>query len=141
MRVRTEAGGAVLEEGAPEGAEPVSAVLDEASRTLYLLPAAQSYTPPVSGTPGERTLLNFLKTAMTPVGTTLYVYGGGWNWQDTAADHAASAIGVFTNSLGVFYTPIARELGVGRGAIALHATLSARGEDPEGFVVRRIRRK
>ena len=38
---------------------------------------------------------------------------------------AASAIGVFTNSLGVFYTPIAGELGVGRGAIALHATLSA----------------
>ena len=94
VRVRTEAGGAVLEEGAPEAAEPVSAVLDEASRTLYLLPAAQSYTPPVSGTPGERTLLNFLKTAMTPVGTTLYVYGGGWNWQDDAAARQAASIGL-----------------------------------------------
>ena len=41
-----------------------------------------SYTPPVSGTPGVLTVRNFLATAMEPVGTTLYMFGGGWNWQD-----------------------------------------------------------
>ena len=40
------------------------------------------YDPKVDGTPGERTLKNFLMTALEPVGTTLYIYGGGWDWQD-----------------------------------------------------------
>ena len=38
---------------------------------------------------------------------------------------AASSVGVFTNSVGVFYTPVSEALGVGRGAFALHATLCA----------------
>lgn len=37
---------------------------------------------------------------------------------------AASAIGICLNAAGVFYSPVAQELGVGRGAVALHATLS-----------------
>lgn len=41
--------------------------------------------------PGRRTVLNLLRTAMQPMGTTLYVYGGGWNEQDTGADEAARA--------------------------------------------------
>ena len=52
------------------------------------------FVPVVSGTPGERTLENFLKTAMMPVGTTLYIYGGGWNWQDTEAAIQARTLGV-----------------------------------------------
>lgn len=39
--------------------------------------------------PGRRTVLNLLRTAMQPMGTTLYIYGGGWNEQDTGADVAA----------------------------------------------------
>lgn len=35
-----------------------------------------------------------------------------------------SSIGVLTNSIGVFYAPVAESLGVGRGAIAMHATLA-----------------
>lgn len=35
-----------------------------------------------------------------------------------------SSIGILTNSMGVFYSPISAGLGVGRGAIAMHATLS-----------------
>ncbi|MBQ7678168.1 MAG: hypothetical protein IJT32_08035 [Lachnospiraceae bacterium] len=46
------------------------------------------------GTPGMRTLKNFLSTALMPVGGTLYVYGGGWNWQDTGAGLSARTIGV-----------------------------------------------
>ena len=39
----------------------------------------------VSGQPGDKTLKNFLQTALMPVGTTLYIYGGGWDWQDVGS--------------------------------------------------------
>ena len=55
---------------------------------------SSSYTPAVSGTPGEMTLENFLRTAMMPVGTTLYIYGGGWNWQDDGSAVQTRTIGV-----------------------------------------------
>ena len=53
-----------------------------------------SYTPPVSGQPGVRTLRNLLTTAMEPVGTTLYMFGGGWNWQDNGSGWQTRSIGV-----------------------------------------------
>ena len=53
-----------------------------------------TYTPPISGTPGVMTLRNFLQTAMEPVGTTLYMFGGGWNWQDDGGGWASRKIGV-----------------------------------------------
>lgn len=46
-------------------------------------------------TPGLRTIKNFLATAMQPVGQTLYVWGGGWNDEDTAASKTAKHIGVW----------------------------------------------
>lgn len=55
---------------------------------------AEDYTPKVSGVAGEKTLLNFLKTALEPVGTTLYIYGGGWDWQDVGSSVQARTIGV-----------------------------------------------
>lgn len=55
---------------------------------------APDYTPPVTGTPGERTLKNLLSTALMPVGTSLYVYGGGWNWQDDGAGASTRTIGL-----------------------------------------------
>lgn len=94
LRVLNTAGGAQLEETTLSAGAAVSGVADETASTLYLVPTAQPYAPPVSGTPGERTMLNFLRTAMTPVGTTLYVYGGAWNWQDDAASVQASSIGL-----------------------------------------------
>ena len=45
--------------------------------------------PPVRYIPGHRTLRNFLAAALAPVGTTLYVYGGGWTRQDTGASAQA----------------------------------------------------
>ena len=62
--------------------------------TVYLRPAPRQYQPPVCGVPGRRTLKNLLLTALMPVGTALYVYGGGWNWQDTGAGHEARQIGL-----------------------------------------------
>ncbi len=35
-----------------------------------------------------------------------------------------SSIGILTNSFGVFYASVSTSLGVGRGAIATHATLA-----------------
>lgn len=55
---------------------------------------AEVYQPPVQGVPGERTLKNFLATAFMPVGTTLYVYGGGWDWQDAGSAIQTRTIGV-----------------------------------------------
>ena len=51
-------------------------------------------TTPVSGTPGLKTVKNLLATALMPVGRTLYVYGGGWNWQDDGASGQARSIGI-----------------------------------------------
>ena len=53
-----------------------------------------NFEPFVSGVAGKRTLRNFLKTAMSPVGTTLYIYGGGWDWQNRGSSVAARSIGV-----------------------------------------------
>ena len=56
--------------------------------------ADEAYTPPVHGAPGVRTVKNFLLTALEPVGTTLYVFGGGWNWQDEGTAPQARTLGV-----------------------------------------------
>ena len=65
---------------------------------------AEEFTPVVSGIPGEKTLLNFLKTAMEPVGTTLYIYGGGWDWQDVGSSVEARIIGVSPDWVRFFNT-------------------------------------
>ena len=68
------------------------------------------YIPAASGVPGEKTILNFLKIAMAPVGTTLYIYGGGWDWQDEGSSRQARTIGVspdwvrFFNEKDEYYT-------------------------------------
>ncbi len=54
----------------------------------------EAYAPPVHGTPGVRTVKNFLMTALEPVGTTLYVFGGGWDWQDEGTAPQARRLGV-----------------------------------------------
>lgn len=52
------------------------------------------FTAVVNGVPGERTLGNFLKTAVMPAGTTLYIYGGGWDWQDEGSAIQTRTLGV-----------------------------------------------
>lgn len=53
-----------------------------------------SFEPVVGGIPGEKTLKNFLSTALMPVGTALFVYGGGWDWQDKGSAVQARTIGI-----------------------------------------------
>ena len=62
--------------------------------TAFLTFVAEDYTAPVSGTPGKRTLKNYLQTAMNPVGTALYGYGGSWDWQDVNSSNQALTIGL-----------------------------------------------
>ena len=42
----------------------------------------------------KKTLTYFLQTALLPVGSTMYVYGGGWNAEDTGAGIEAVTLGV-----------------------------------------------
>ena len=98
-RIQTQAGGASLSraEGAAVGMQAVAA-----ADAVYLTSEPVSYTPPVSGMPGTSTVKNFLSTALMPCGTVLYVYGGGWNWQDTGAGTDAVALGLSDSWLRFF---------------------------------------
>ena len=60
------------------------------------------YIPPVEYTPGLKTLKNLLATALAPCGTTLYVYGGGWDYQDVGSSNEAMSIGVSGNWVKFF---------------------------------------
>lgn len=60
------------------------------------------YQPPIQGTAGERTLKNFIATAFMPVGTTLYIYGGGWDWQDEGSSIQTRTIGVSSDWVKFF---------------------------------------
>lgn len=49
---------------------------------------------PVPPEPETVTLLDFLKIATQPVGSTMYVWGGGWNEADTGAGTEAVSMGL-----------------------------------------------
>ena len=55
---------------------------------------AGEQAPGMAFTPGERTLKNLLAAALAPAGTVLYIYGGGWDWQDEGSGPQAVSIGV-----------------------------------------------
>lgn len=86
---------------ADAGREQPSSALSESSESTSETSAGESteseqtgYVSPVSGTSGLLTLKNFLATAMEPAGVTLYVYGGGWNLEDTGSSEQAVSIGL-----------------------------------------------
>ena len=45
----------------------------------------------------NKSLTDFLRTAMEPVGSTMYIWGGGWNSEDSGAGKDAKIIGVNPN--------------------------------------------
>lgn len=52
-------------------------------------------TPTPTPEPVEKTsILGFLQTAILPVGKTMYVWGGGWNEEDTGAGVEAVTLGI-----------------------------------------------
>ena len=44
--------------------------------------------------PGQLTMENYLVTAFSPVGQTMYIWGGGWNEEDTGAGVDATTLGL-----------------------------------------------
>lgn len=88
-------GGVKLEMADLKQGNYVMAILSE-DRVIrmYKLEKESEYIPPVQGRAGTRTLKNLLQTALEPIGTTLYVYGGGWNWQDNGSSKEAMTIGL-----------------------------------------------
>ena len=95
-RISWRAGESRIEEDLPTSGRTVRALLNGEGRItdMYLTPISTNVLYPVEYTPGEKTLKNFLAAAMQPVGTTLYMFGGGWNWQDTGPSHQVRQIGV-----------------------------------------------
>ena len=78
-----------------EGSRYIVAIEDGIITTVEEIKEDESdFIPKVCGVPGERTVKNFLLTGMMPVGTTLYIYGGGWDWQDIGSSIQARTIGV-----------------------------------------------
>ncbi|MBO4750658.1 MAG: hypothetical protein J5546_10100 [Lachnospiraceae bacterium] len=57
-------------------------------------PAPAETKAPGFGEETRQSLACFLKTALLPVGNTMYVWGGGWNEEDTGAGPEACRIGV-----------------------------------------------
>ena len=51
-------------------------------------------TVPTAPEPPKPTLLSFLQNALQPVGTTMYVWGGGWNEEDTGAGIDSVTLGL-----------------------------------------------
>ena len=75
--ITTKAGGAVVTEiSLADVSGKTVKVYGDPAQVVYQTFVAQSYKAPVSGTPGLRTVKNYLATALEPVGTSLYVYGG-----------------------------------------------------------------
>src|SRR5699024_495724 len=86
--ITTRAGGAEVKGASIEMNKSVK-VYGDPGDVVYLTFVAEPYEAPVSGMPGQRTLKNFLATSMEPVGTSLYIYGGAWDWQDVASSNQA----------------------------------------------------
>lgn len=78
-----------------DGAEPDSepAPSTETTESIESSETTEN-TETTEGVASGRSLLDFLKIAVQPVGNTMYVWGGGWNEEDTAAGIEAVTLGV-----------------------------------------------
>ena len=87
---------------AEEGAYPVQNVLEEGKTytitvkdgTVTAVDASFAEGSLKKAVAGKRTLANFIQTALEPLGSTLYVYGGGWDYQDVGSSHLTRTTGL-----------------------------------------------
>ncbi len=92
---------ALLLGGCSGSAAPPGTVMPSTGQTTQL-PSSTATTPPPDTTPvppatevpQAPTLLSFLQIATMPVGKTMYVWGGGWNEEDTGAGTEAVTLGL-----------------------------------------------
>lgn len=69
-------------------------ISEESSMTESTETEMKQLTEDALPSPGVKTLENFLRTALLPLGNTMYVWGGGWNEEDTGAGEEARTLGV-----------------------------------------------
>lgn len=76
-------------------AQPSETEQSAAEETETQMPEVEEPVLPTKAVaqPGKRTIYNLLLTAIEPLGHTMYVWGGGWNEEDTAAGEEARSIG------------------------------------------------
>lgn len=79
------------------GASELSSPGSEATGDETQSPAPAETKTPAFGEETQQSLACFLKTATLPLGNTMYVWGGGWNEEDTGAGVEACTIGVSPN--------------------------------------------
>lgn len=77
----------------PEQPMPQEPETSSGTGTLQTPPAQPLPQPPGLAQPGVRSLENLIATALEPVGSTMYIWGGGWNEADTGAGTEALSIG------------------------------------------------
>lgn len=74
----------------------------------------------------EPTLLSMLKTAVKPIGTTMYVYGGGWNEADNGSGKETTSIGV-SPAWEKFYKKQTTNYDVSQSSYQIHEGLDCSG--------------
>ena len=80
---------------APSTAQTSAPTLESTAVPTESTAAPAETTLPTDPTqPQGPTLLDFLRIAVQPVGSTMYVWGGGWNEADTGAGQDAVTLGV-----------------------------------------------
>lgn len=53
-----------------------------------------AFAEPQKSQPGVKTVKNLLTTAILPIGKTMYIWGGGWNEEDTGSGEGSTHIGL-----------------------------------------------
>ncbi|GHV25351.1 hypothetical protein FACS189465_3240 [Clostridia bacterium] len=58
---------------------------------------ANTFANPLPLSPGVKTIKNFLQTALTPVGSTMYIWGGGWDETEDNPGDSSVNIGLLSD--------------------------------------------
>lgn len=105
LEITKAAGGSKVKEVTLKAGDEVKLSLTNEGncKNVYKTKLSTAYTPILTAVPGERTLTNFFRTALTAVGHALYVYGGNWNYQDDGSSNQARSIGVADTWVNFFY--------------------------------------
>ncbi len=78
----------------PDAGNPSTAPTAEPTPAPTATPTMEPTPAPTLPQPGILSLENLLRTALLPVGNTMYVWGGGWNEADTGAGTEALTLGL-----------------------------------------------
>lgn len=101
--ITSQAGGALVEPAVLAVGKTIK-VYGNPAEAVFLTFVAEPYQAPVAGIAGQRTLKNVLSTALNPVGTCLYVYGGTWEWQDEGVLAAGGSSSPQATNIGLHQT-------------------------------------